>query len=192
MKDREEFGLAKKIRNVATAAVLVPASSFGPINFETGHNLLDISQNSNSITLNRLSSELTSPEKGFFEQFDEYLETDYGKVLAFSFLAASLAFALHVRKVSPEIDTSRKQLEAGVAVLSAVSLASIMATESLVDVNPKIAAALLEAFIVSNGVYNMESVFERHREWLTKRATTIAIHASLLAGSTALLVESIK
>src|SRR3989344_6529649 len=193
MPERHGLGLRKKIGRLVATSVLLPAAS---VNLGSGQSV-DIFPDHFSIFqstaahrfIDSLPSVAESQDTGFFDQLDNYLETNYGRALAFAAVVGSLALLWSARKINSETDTETQEKLANFSSLVAISFASVLLAESFTDVNAKVPASLFEAFVVTQTALNFWRVTQRHRE-LGKRLPSLLISLSLMTISSASLAET--
>ena len=177
---KERFSPFKTIRNTTAAVALIPAGAL----FNVDNSEVDTYAPTQQ---NRVKIQDTS----LLDQLDEFIETDYGKALAASVFALSLASAAYNLQAKYEIDDKKKYtLSLATSTLFfAVSASILYQTEG--DLDPKITGSLIEAYALAQAAYNSIDAKQRHKEF-RKRLPAYGSSAAMIAASTAILAETIK
>lgn len=179
MHERKKF--LEPIKNLTAAAVLIPFSVSPGLVY---HEQIDDSFQGQTVTWQ-------TENKSFLGQFDQYLETDYGKAIAASIFIFSLANAFYRIQKSWEQDSNRKFGEAVLSSAFFVLLGINFLAQTQDSVDPKITASMINAFSIVNSIYIMESTIESDRKW-RKRIPSFITAASLIALSSIISVDTVK
>ena len=194
MQEREGLNFSGRLKNLAAVGILFPAASF--ISFDHSNNTMHsafnrVESTGHSLVLDSIPSVEASQDAGFFSQFDKYLETEYGKAVAGALLVMAVSNFERTRRISREIDIGNMEKLAVFSGGVLIALSASLLAESFTDLDPKIAASLTEAFVVSQSVYSFLSIAQRHRA-LGVRVPSLIVCLALVAGSSALLSETFK
>lgn len=169
------------VRNLTTAVALIPFS------VSAGHAYQEQVKTSETETI----TQQEMSDRSFLDQFDQYLETDYGKSIAASLFIFSAASAFYRLQKSWEQDSDRKFGEAVSSSAFFISLGLNFLAQTQTDLDPKITASMINAFSLTNSIYMIESTIETDRKW-RKRIPSFVTAASLLALSSIVSIDTIK
>lgn len=177
---KEKGRIIGSLRNLAMAGVIIPFAVSGQVGEE---NLQDRS--------NQESTEETRASNSFLTQFDNYLETDYGKAIAYSLLAFSVFSSFYRLQKSREMDSSRKFSESVLSSAFMIAIASSFVAQTEIDIDPRLTSILIDGFTLSNSVYTLESVYEADRK-LAKKISALSGILAVAALSTIVSLDSFK
>ncbi|MBI4037939.1 hypothetical protein HY382_02755, partial [Candidatus Curtissbacteria bacterium] len=116
----ERFKYLRPVGAIAAAA----AFTFGP----TAVDSVTSFGSENSDSANHLTA-----DESFLDQFDQFAETDYGKLITYSVLAYSLANFVYAARKGKEVDDERKFKERMVASSALVALGLNLVAQSYTE-----------------------------------------------------------
>ena len=173
----ERFKYLKPVGAIAAAA----AFTFGPTAIDTAVSIS--SENSDS------GNHITQ-ERSFLDQFDEFAQSDYGKLITHTALIYAALSAVYAFQKGREIDDNRKFKERMTASAAMVALTINLAAQSYTESDPLLTAGMLSTYVLAQSAYNYESIVQADRSW-KKRLPGYASIFSLLLINGAILAETI-
>jgi hypothetical protein len=188
MVDREKSSLFRVVRNSLAVSAVVSGPAIAINSHNVSAEALE-TINNRSAVVRQLSPE--NSETKFFDQIDEFVETNHGRTLASAILIFSVAQGLYTLQQSAERDKKRKLAEAAAASGMFFSLAGVVFAQSFTDIDPRVPASLLSGYSVFQSAYNIENSFERDKP-LRKRAASVTSAGALMTASSTILAETLK
>lgn len=174
----ERFKYLRPVGAITAAA----AFTFGPTTVDSATDFGSDSKDS----ANHLNA-----DEPFLDQFDQFAETDYGKLITYSLLVYSFAGFIYAARKGKEIDDDRKFKERMVASSALVALGLNLVAQSYTESDSLLTASMLTVYVLAQSAYNYENLIQADRS-LGKRLPGYATICAMLLSNGAVLAETIN